>query len=50
MSEGGDPVCWLPRVCLACGRLADEDPPTLCAACGAELTGDGDGGSEPVRR
>jgi hypothetical protein len=38
--HGGDPACWLPRVCPACGRLADEDPPTTCAACGAELTGD----------
>ena len=36
--EGGDPACWLKRVCSACGRLADEDPPTRCAACGAEVT------------
>jgi rRNA maturation endonuclease Nob1 len=35
--EGGDPACWLRRVCPACGRLADEDPPTICPACGAEL-------------
>jgi hypothetical protein len=33
--EGGDPACWLHRVCPACGRLADEDPPTRCANCGA---------------
>ncbi len=32
--EGGDPVCWAERVCPACGRLADEDPPTRCPACG----------------
>jgi hypothetical protein len=32
--EGGDPVCWAERVCPACGRLADENPPTRCAACG----------------
>jgi hypothetical protein len=38
--EGGDPACWLPRVCPGCGRLADEDPPTRCAGCGLELTGD----------
>jgi hypothetical protein len=38
--EGGDPACWLARVCPECGRLADEDPPTRCAACGAELTAD----------
>jgi hypothetical protein len=35
--DGGDPACWLHRVCPACGRLAEEDPPTRCAACGAEL-------------
>ena len=35
--EGGDPACWLPRVCPACGRLADEDPPTRCPACGELL-------------
>jgi len=35
--EGGDPACWLRRVCPACGRLAEEDLPTTCAACGAEL-------------
>ncbi|MGY1609781.1 MarR family winged helix-turn-helix transcriptional regulator [Geodermatophilus sp. SYSU D00700] len=35
--EGGDPACWLHRVCPACGRVADEDPPTVCAACGEEL-------------
>src|SRR4051794_32139768 len=33
--EGGDPACWLRRVCPVCGRLADQDPPTVCAACGA---------------
>ena len=37
---GGDPACWLRRVCPACGRLADEDPPTRCPACG-ELLEDG---------
>jgi hypothetical protein len=38
--EGGDPACWLRRVCPECGRLADEDPPTRCAACGAEVPAD----------
>jgi len=38
--EGGDPACWARRVCPACGRLADEDPPTHCPACGAELPDD----------
>jgi hypothetical protein len=38
--EGGDPACLLRRVCPVCGRVADEDPPTTCAACGAELDPD----------
>ena len=39
-AEGGDPACWARRVCPACGRLADEDPPTRCPACGEELPDD----------
>ncbi len=35
--DGGDPACWLRRVCPACGRLADADPPVRCAACGELL-------------
>jgi DNA-binding MarR family transcriptional regulator len=35
--EGGDPACWLHRVCPACGRLADADPPTTCPGCGEPL-------------
>jgi rubrerythrin len=38
--EGGDPACWLNRVCPACGRLADDDPPTRCPDCGEELRAD----------
>jgi rubrerythrin len=34
---GGDPACWMHRVCQECGRLADEDPPTRCPSCGATL-------------
>jgi rubrerythrin len=40
VDEGGDPACWLHRVCPDCGRLADEDPPTRCPGCGAELRPD----------
>ncbi|HWN26370.1 MAG TPA: hypothetical protein VNP37_05345 [Actinomycetospora sp.] len=35
--DGGDPACWMHRVCQECGRLADEDPPTRCPSCGATL-------------
>jgi DNA-binding MarR family transcriptional regulator len=38
--EGGDPACFLHRVCPVCGRVADEDPPTTCPACGEQLPGD----------
>jgi hypothetical protein len=40
VDEGGDPACWLHRVCPDCGRLADEDPPTRCAGCGGEILPD----------
>jgi hypothetical protein len=38
--EAGDPACLLRRVCPACGRVADEDPPTCCPACGEFLPAD----------
>ena len=34
---GGEPVCWLPRVCPECGRLSEREPPTTCAQCGTEI-------------
>jgi rubrerythrin len=33
----GDPACLLRRVCQECGSVADEDPPTTCPQCAAEL-------------
>ncbi len=35
--QGGDEACWLRRVCPACGRLHDPDPPDVCEVCGADL-------------
>jgi DNA-binding MarR family transcriptional regulator len=35
--DGGDPACWLTRVCSACGRLDDGPPPDRCPACGSPL-------------
>ncbi|MGH3194551.1 MAG: hypothetical protein ACRDOH_15960 [Streptosporangiaceae bacterium] len=32
---GGDPVCWLDRVCPECGRLNSPRHPVTCEACGA---------------
>jgi DNA-binding MarR family transcriptional regulator len=33
--DGGDPACWLTRVCSACGRLDDGPPSDRCPGCGA---------------
>ncbi len=38
-AEGGDPACWLTRVCSACGRLDDGPPPDRCPGCGEPLAG-----------
>ncbi len=32
---GGDPACWLNRVCDACGRLVESGD--TCPACGTPL-------------
>jgi rubrerythrin len=37
---GGDPACWVSRVCPECGRLDDGPPPARCPGCGAALTAD----------
>ncbi|GAA2242730.1 hypothetical protein GCM10010430_25410 [Kitasatospora cystarginea] len=34
---GGDPACWLDRVCPACGRLAEGAAPAFCSRCGERL-------------
>jgi len=36
-TDGGDPACWLTRVCSACGRLDDGPPPDRCPGCGTPL-------------
>lgn len=36
VDEGGDPACWLDRVCPACGRLPESDG-DRCAECGTPL-------------
>jgi hypothetical protein len=37
--EGGDPACWLERVCPECGRIADAAPPVVCERCGTLVEG-----------
>ncbi len=36
----GDPACLLRRVCQRCGAVADDDPPTTCPQCHAEMPAD----------
>ncbi|WP_017596616.1 hypothetical protein [Nocardiopsis potens] len=38
--RGGDPACWLDRVCALCGRLSEESDARYCARCGAPLDTD----------
>ncbi|GAA1350312.1 hypothetical protein [Saccharothrix algeriensis] len=39
--EGGDPVCWLSRVCPECGAFVEDEPPAACPRCGAVVAGGG---------
>ncbi len=32
---GGDPACWLNRVCDTCGRFVEDRLAETCPACGA---------------
>ncbi|MET9222942.1 MULTISPECIES: hypothetical protein [unclassified Streptomyces] len=43
-TEGGDPVCWLNRVCDECGAFREDMTARACARCGTPFpTGDGVG-------
>jgi hypothetical protein len=35
LEQGGDPACWLNRVCNACGRFIDDPLADACPTCGA---------------
>ncbi|MCQ4084100.1 hypothetical protein NGB36_26880 [Streptomyces sp. RB6PN25] len=35
--EGGDPACWLARVCADCGSFREELSLDHCQNCGAPL-------------
>ncbi len=34
---GGDPACWLNRVCPECGRITEGRDADRCASCGEPL-------------
>jgi type 1 glutamine amidotransferase len=38
-TEGGDPVCWLNRVCDACGAFREDLRSPVCARCGEPFPG-----------
>lgn len=40
---GGDPVCWLDRVCPACGALTERPAVAACPRCGALPEGEESG-------
>jgi hypothetical protein len=47
-TEGGDPVCWLDRVCDECGAMREDTGAARCARCGTPFPGPGSGlGSGP---
>jgi uncharacterized paraquat-inducible protein A len=35
--EGGDPACWLHRLCPQCDAVPDDPEAATCWRCGAEL-------------
>ncbi|MBF9068833.1 hypothetical protein [Streptacidiphilus fuscans] len=35
--EGGDPACWLNRLCPQCDAVPDDPKDATCWRCGAEL-------------
>lgn len=37
---GGDPACWLNRVCPECGLFVEERDAAVCPRCHAELPRD----------
>ncbi|SHL44570.1 hypothetical protein [Actinacidiphila paucisporea] len=38
-AEGGDPVCWLDRVCVTCGAMREDMRADRCARCDAPFPG-----------
>lgn len=40
-TEGGDPVCWLDRVCDECGAMREDMTSPVCARCGTPFPGAG---------
>ncbi|WP_052440753.1 hypothetical protein [Streptacidiphilus anmyonensis] len=43
--EGGEPACWLHRLCPECDAVQHEARPARCWRCGASLDGPSLGGT-----
>ena len=41
-TEGGDPVCWLERVCDECGAMREDMSSQVCVRCGTPFPTAGD--------
>lgn len=35
--EGGDPACWLNRVCTECGLFLEDPAAPTCPRCGSPI-------------
>jgi hypothetical protein len=44
--EGGDPACWLNRICEECGAFREDMAAATCARCGTPFPGGGPADSE----
>jgi hypothetical protein len=42
-TAGGDPVCWLDRVCPECGAFRERPSTPDCARCGTPFPSDAPG-------
>ncbi|MFF7453323.1 hypothetical protein [Kitasatospora sp. NPDC008115] len=50
MDEGGEPACWLDRVCDECGRLRERSGPGPCEHCGGGARTAGADEPEPEKQ
>lgn len=46
-TEGGDPVCWLERVCDECGAMREDMSSPVCVRCGTPFPTPGDAPGGP---
>jgi hypothetical protein len=46
-TEGGDPVCWLERVCDECGAMREDMASAVCVRCGTPFPTPGDAPGGP---